>query len=90
MDIPVGGPCSRRAFDCPSAGEAAVPTPAIHDAPVPALGADREPIPAKASRPVDSAATLRDYCPDCNAICPAATEHATKVITDQGRVLPWP
>ena len=90
MDIPVGGACSCRAFDCPSAGEAAIPTPAVHDAPVPALGTDRKPIPAKAARPADTAASLRDYCSDCDALCQAAVAHPAQAVADQVCLLSWP
>ena len=89
MDISIGGACSHRAGNCPFAGEAAIQTAAVHDASVFAIGTGREPVPAKAARPADSAASLHDYCTDCDAFCPAAVAHPAQAVADQIRLLPW-
>ena len=90
MDISVRRACSRRAGNCSSAGKAAIQTPAVYDASVLALGTGREPIPAKAAGPVDLAASLCNYCSDCDVICPAIAACPAQAVADQVRLLPWP
>ena len=90
MDILVRRTRSRRASNCPSAGEAAIQTPAVHDASVLALGTGREPVPAKAAGPADPAASLCNHCPDCDALCQAAVAHPAQAVADQVSLLSWP
>ena len=90
MDIPAGGPCSSRAYNCTSACEAAIPTPAFYDDPVPAFGKDREPIPAKTARPVDSATSLHNHYSYSDALCQAAAAYTVQAVGDKVYILPWP
>ena len=88
MDIFVRRARGSRACDCPSAGEAAIQTIAVHHASVSAYGPGREPIPAKAARPADLAASLRNNCLDCHALCSANVAHQAQAGTNQEGLLP--